>query len=155
MLKFKTFIFAFLLVGTISSCKKAAYNPDEQLVKDDAIIKDFISQNSIPAIKHSSGLYYQIINPGSGTPISVQNNVFVTYEGKLLNGKVFDKSASTVELPLSRVILGWQIGIPLIRKGGKIRLIVPSVLAYRNESPSRDIPENSILDFTVDLINAQ
>jgi len=144
----------FLVVGAISSCKKDSYDPEKQAAVDDGLIKDFIAKNSIAAVKHSSGLYYQIINPGSGALVSVSNTVSVGYEGRLLNGNIFDKSAQ-ISFPLSNVITGWQIGIPLIKRGGKIRLIIPSVLAYGNKSPSTDIPKNSVLDFTVDLINVQ
>jgi len=144
----------FLVVGAISSCKKDSYDPEKQAAVDDGLIKDFIAKNSIAAVKHSSGLYYQIINPGSGALVSVSNTVSVGYEGRLLNGNIFDKSPQ-ISFPLSNVITGWQIGIPLIKRGGKIRLIIPSVLAYGNKSPSTDIPKNSVLDFTVDLINVQ
>ena len=155
MFKKKIFLALFLVVGAFSSCKRDSYDPDKQLVIDDSLIKEFIAKNSIVAVKHSSGIYYQVINPGSGAAISVANTVSVTYEGRLLSGSVFDKSTSAINFPLTRVIMGWQIGIPLVKTGGKIRLIIPSVLAYGNESPGAGIPKNSVLDFTVDLISAQ
>ena len=154
MLKTRILLGLFLIVGVLSSCKKD-FDPEEQAKKDDALIVDFIAKNSIVAVKHSSGIYYQKIVDGSGADVTVSNTVYVTYEGKLLNGSVFDKSTSTINFPLNRVIAGWQIGIPLIKKGGKIRLIIPSALAYGNTSPGPGIPENAVLDFTVDLIDVQ
>jgi len=154
MLKTKILLGLFLLVGAFSSCKKEL-SPEKQAAKDDSLIVDFIAKNSILATKHSSGIYYQVITPGAGTLVSVNNTVYVTYEGKLLNGSVFDKSTSTINFPLSNVIAGWQIGIPLIKKGGKIRLIIPSGLAYGNQSPGDGIPKNSVLDFTVELIDVR
>lgn len=156
MFKNKILLGLFLIVGAFSSCKKDTYNAEEQLKIDDKLIVDFIAKNGIPAIKHSSGLYYQILAPGTGsTTFMSSTNVSVNYEGRLLNGAIFDKPTTTAIFPLGNLILGWQIGIPLIQKGGKIRLIVPSTLAYRNTSPGAGIPANSVLDFTIDLINAQ
>lgn len=145
----------FLALGAFSSCKKEDYNPEKQLAVDDALIKDFIAKNSIVALKHSSGIYYQIIAPGTGNVnYTGATQVTVNYEGKLLSGSVFDKSTAAVTFSLGQLISGWQIGIPLIQKGGKIRLIIPSTLAYMNQARV-GIPANSVLDFTIELTNAQ
>jgi FKBP-type peptidyl-prolyl cis-trans isomerase FkpA len=156
MLKTKVFLALLLIVAVVSSCKKDKYNADTQLTIDDALIVDFLAKNSIIAVKHSSGIYYQIITPGSGSvSFSKSTNVVVNYQGRLLDGTPFDQSAAPVSFTLGNLIPGWQIGIPLIQKGGKIRLIIPSTLGYKNESPSSRIPKNAVLDFTIDLINAQ
>ena len=155
MLKTKILLVLLLAVGAFSSCKKENYDPEKQLAVDDALIKDFIAKNSIVAIKHSSGVYYQIITPGAGNVnYTGATQVTVNYEGRLLNGSVFDKSTTSATFSLGGLIAGWQIGIPLIQKGGKIRLLIPSTLAYMNQVRT-GIPENSVLDFTIDLINAQ
>lgn len=156
MLKTRMMIGLFLIVGAFSACKKDSYDAEKQAKVDDGLIVDFIAKNSIVAVKHSSGLYYQILTPGTGnTTFTGSTNVTVNYEGKLLNGNVFDKSSAAATFPLGNLIQGWQIGIPLIQKGGRIRLIIPSALAYGNTSPSSAIPANSVLDFTIDLISAQ
>ena len=154
MFKARIFIALFLVVGVISACKKEL-SPEKQAEKDDKIISEFISKNSILATKHSSGVYYQIISEGSGARPTLSNEVVVTYKGALLNGNVFDESKSAVTFPLNGLIVGWQIGIPLVKKGGSIRLIVPSGLAYGNSSPGAGIPENAVLDFTIDLIDVK
>lgn len=153
MLKTKFFLILFLCVGVLSSCKKD-YDADKQSRIDDAAIVDFMAKNSIVAVKDPSGLYYQILAQGSGNDITVSNTVSVNYEGRLLSGSVFDKSTSTVAFPLSNLILGWQKGIPHIKKGGKIRLLIPSGLGYKNEART-GIPANSVLDFTVEVVNVQ
>ena len=156
MVKNKILLGLLFRVSVFASCKKDVFNAEEQMKIDDKLIVDFVAKNSIPAIKHSSGLYYQILTPGTGNfTFTGAARVSVNYEGKLLNGKVFDKSNSTVTFNLGNLIRGWQIGIPLIQKGGKIRLIIPSNLAYQNTSPSSAIPPNSVLDFTIELINVQ
>ncbi len=153
MLKKKFFLVLLVCVGAFSACKKD-YDADKQAKIDDAAIVDFIAKNGIIAVKHSSGLYYQVMAPGSGNEITVSNTVSVNYEGKLLSGAVFDKSTTTATFALSNLILGWQKGIPLVRKGGKIRLLIPSGLGYKNQ-PRTGIPANSVLDFTVEVVNVQ
>ena len=66
-----------------------------------------------------------------------------------------DRSNPTATFALNRLIVGWQIGVPLIKKGGSIRLIVPSGLAYGSSSPGLGIPKNAVLDFTIDLIDVK
>ena len=155
MLKKKIFLVLFIVVGAFSSCKKESYDSAKQLIIDDGLIKDFIAKNSIVAVKHSSGIYYQILTPGTGNlSYSGSTQVTVNYEGRLLNGSVFDKSSSAVTFSLGGLIQGWQVGIPLIQKGGKIRLLIPSTLAYMNQERV-GIPANSVLDFTIELTNAQ
>ncbi|MES2416725.1 MAG: FKBP-type peptidyl-prolyl cis-trans isomerase [Bacteroidota bacterium] len=156
MLKTKIFLVFFLIAGAFSSCKKDNYDAEQQLAIDDGLIKDFITKNSIAAVKdEDSGIYYQVIASGSGSiNYTAATRVTVNYEGRLLNGSVFDKSSSAKEFTLGKLVQGWQIGLRHIQKGGKIRLLIPSTLGYMNQA-SVGIPENSVLDFTIELINAQ
>lgn len=154
MLKIRILLVLVLIVGAFSSCKKDEYNAGKQAEIDEALIVEYIAKNSIPAVRHESGIYYQIISPGIGNAVFTSStNVSVNYEGYLLNGTLFDKSRAVTTFPLGNLIQGWQIGIPLIQKGGRIRLLVPSGLAYKNTSPSSSIPENAVLDFKIDLID--
>lgn len=132
----------------LSACKK-----DEDVDKQ---ITDYIAQNNITAIKDPSGLYYQIIKPGTGTTnINANSSITITYVGKLLNGNVFDNGGGTQQtFKLGGLIQGWQIGIPKIQKGGEIRLIIPPSLGY-GSSAAGSIPANSVLDFSIQLINVQ
>ena len=128
-----------------------------QLAKDTVVIRKFITDNKIPAIKDASGLFYQIIQPGSGNVTYTTNTqIEAVYTGRLLNGTTFDTSVgkANLKIPLGRVITGWQIGVPLIQKGGKIRLIIPSGYGY-GANATGSIPANSILDFDIELINVQ
>jgi FKBP-type peptidyl-prolyl cis-trans isomerase FkpA len=114
----------------------------------------YAAASGITPTKHVSGLYYQIIDSGMGVTPNINSVVTVNYTGKFLNGTQFDKSVTDVKFPLSGVIEGWIIGIPLIKKGGKIKLIVPSALAYGCTNV-QTIPSNSILYFEVDLKDVQ
>lgn len=157
MLKKKLFVLFLAVVSLSISCKKEDYDPAVQLVKDDQAIQEFIAKNNIPAEKLPSGVYCQIITPGTGSEIITSTSyVSVNYEGRLLNGSVFDKSSSPVTFNLGNLILGWQYGLieSNVKKGARVRLIVPSTLAYMNKQRV-GIPANSPLDFTIDLINVQ
>lgn len=124
---------------------------------EEAQIQSYAAANGITASKHTSGIYYQILEPGSGVTPTVNSTVSVTYTGKLLNGSVFDqRTTSPISFRLSGVIEGWQIGIPLIKKGGKIKLIIPSSYAYAcNSIPDAGIPANAILFFDISLLDVQ
>jgi FKBP-type peptidyl-prolyl cis-trans isomerase FkpA len=141
----------------LSSCLKDDYvDPTVQAENDDATIVKFIADNKISAIKHSSGLYYQITQSGSGNmTYSANTTVTANYTGRLLSGQVFDKSTTQpLSFRLGQVIVGWQIGVPLIKKGGKIRLLIPSGYAYGPQG-SGAIPPNSVLDFDIELVDVQ
>ncbi len=114
----------------------------------------YASANGITATKHSSGLYYQIIEGGTGAWATVNSQVTVSYTGKLLNGNTFDQNSS-YSTALNKLIEGWQIGIPLIKKGGRIKLIIPSSLAYGCNGSGASIPANSVLYFDVSLIDVK
>ncbi|MFD2289187.1 FKBP-type peptidyl-prolyl cis-trans isomerase [Pedobacter petrophilus] len=157
MLKFKYLILFVCFAGCFASCKKneafEAYDPVPQFKADTTAIRAFVKANNINAVKDQSGVFYEIIAPGTGS-ISYTTNTQITadYEGRLLNGNIFDSSKGTpITFSLGRVIPGWQIGIPKIQKGGKIRLIIPSYFGYGNVAQGANIPANSILDFNITL----
>jgi FKBP-type peptidyl-prolyl cis-trans isomerase FkpA len=120
--------------------------------EDDAKMQNYINANGITATKHTSGMYYQIIEPGSGATPTMSSTVKANYTGKFTNNTSFD--GGTASFPLGGVIAGWQIGIPLIKQGGKIKLIIPPYLAYGCYDYS-GIPGNSVLIFDVELLEVQ
>jgi FKBP-type peptidyl-prolyl cis-trans isomerase FkpA len=124
---------------------------------EDAAMQSYITAQGITATKDPSGMYYQIITPGGSTYPSINSKVAVKYAGYLLNGSKFDEMTIAESDPnrywsLSGLIVGWQIGIPKIGKGGKIKMIIPSSLAY-GCSAIGSIPANSILVFDVELVD--
>lgn len=145
----------------LNSCKKDQIDPGDeydaeaQLAADEVLIKAFIAKNSIPAQRHETGVYYQIIAPGEGNiTYNSSTTITVNYTLRDLNGKVIEQSSQPYRNLLSRLIPAWQIGVPLIQKGGKIRLISPSGYAY-GPYASGNLPPNSILDFDIELVDVQ
>lgn len=128
---------------------------ESQLQKDIAAIDAYLADNNIQATKHSSGLRYRIQSQGDGASPTLCQKIMITYVGqKMSDGEVFDKTDfnDVAVFRLSELILGWQVGLPLIEEGGKIVLYVPSQMAY-GSSGSGSIPPNSNLIFTIELKN--
>lgn len=102
----------------------------------------------------ASGLQYKVLEAGEGDSPKETDIVKVTYEGKLLDGKVFDSTekhgGKPVEFPLNQVIPGWTEGVQLMKKGAKYEFYIPSDLAY-GENGAPGIEPNSTLIFTVEL----
>lgn len=150
-------MFLFIAAAAFAGCKKDSYDVEKQAAIDETLIVNYLAKNNIVATRHVSGVYYQIISPGTGAiQYTANTSILAHYQGMLLDGTIFETTAgkSPVQFTLGGVIAGWQIGIPLIQKGGEIRLIIPSVLAYQN-TPKGSIPANSILDFKIELVNVQ
>lgn len=130
----------------------------DQSIEDEALILDYLSDNNLTAEVTAEGIYYIIEDEGTGTRPVISDRVEVHYEGRLLDGTVFDSSYDrneTATFGLNQVIRGWQIGIPLFKEGGKGKLLIPSAYAYGNSSPSNLIPRNSVLIFDVELIDVK
>ncbi len=148
-------VLASALMLTMAGCGKDETGcSNVKPADEEAQMLAFASANGITAVKHSSGMYYQVITQGSGATPNVNSTVTVNYTGTLLNGTVFDKSSAPVSFKLSQVIEGWIVGIPLINKGGKIKMIIPSSLAYGCNG-ARTIAPNAVLYFEVDLVDVQ
>lgn len=124
-------------------------DPEKIAERDREKILKYIRENDIDAIEHESGVFYQITREGTGAHPTINSMVKITYTGKLLDGKVFDSGYSWSTY-LRNTILGWQIGIPLFKRGGAGILIVPSGLGY-GEWPRANIPGNSVLVFEIEL----
>jgi FKBP-type peptidyl-prolyl cis-trans isomerase FkpA len=125
-------------------------------------VQAYLTANSLTATQHSSGFFYNISVPGSGSNATPCSIVTVKYTGRLTNGTIFDSftAATGTTFQIGQLIAGWQKGIPLIQKGGKIRLYIPPTLGY-GASPVFDnignisIPANSILIFDIELLEVQ
>lgn len=157
MNKIKHLFLLVCIAGCFAACKKDStedFDPEVQFQADTTAIRAYIKANNIPALKDASGVFYQVIAPGTGTvPVVATSTVTIAYQGKLLNGTVFDSSASFQSV-LNRLITGWVIGLPYIKKGGQIRLIIPSYFGYGHNAIGV-IPADSNLDFTITLNDVQ
>ena len=137
------------MLVVIFACEKD--DDKSQAEIDDEIINEYLNTNGLSATKDESGLYYIITKEGTGGHPNLSHTVVVDYKGYLTDGTVFDQSAHAVEFPLSQLIIGWQIGINLLKPGGKGTFFIPSDLGY-GSSQVGDILPNSVLIFEVELV---
>ena len=119
--------------------------------------KDFLAANAKKpgVITTASGLQYQVIKEGTGATPTASSEVKVDYEGKLIDGTVFDSSIKRGEplaFGLSQVIPGWTEGLQLMKEGAHYRFFIPAELAYGEAGAGETIPPNSALIFDVILI---
>lgn len=122
-----------------------------QVALDEKLIQAFLVRNNLTASRDDSGVYYIINAAGAGKEINIGSTVYPLYTGRLLTGTQFETSAdTTVSLSLRSVIPGWQVGLPKIKEGGKIRLFIPSGLAY-GLTGKDSIKMNSVLDFDIEV----
>jgi FKBP-type peptidyl-prolyl cis-trans isomerase FkpA len=120
-------------------------------------LSNYLSTNSITnATKYTNGMYYQIITQGSGSSPNLCSQLTVNYTGQLTNGNTFD-SQTGIKLTLGALIEGWKTGLPLIQKGGHIKLYIPPSLGYGSadvkDGSTVIIPANSILIFDISLMD--
>ncbi|MFG1498597.1 FKBP-type peptidyl-prolyl cis-trans isomerase [Halobacteriovorax sp. XZX-3] len=116
-------------------------------------LEEFVAKEG--AKKTESGLAYKIIEAGSAKKPTETDTVKVHYKGTLRDGTEFDSSYKRnkpIEFPLNRVIKGWTEGMQLIGEGGKIKLVIPSELAYGDQGAPPSIPGGATLTFEVELI---
>jgi FKBP-type peptidyl-prolyl cis-trans isomerase FkpA len=152
-------VLGMLFSGCLKSDKGCPYKESGTVapVSEQQQVEAYLSANNITAVKHSSGLYYQIVAQGSGAAPQLCSAISVGYTGKLTNGDTFDQQ-NLITFDLGRVIVGWQKGLPLIQKGGHIRLYIPPSLGYgaydiKNNMGTVIIPANSILIFDVEMFD--
>lgn len=117
----------------------------------------FLAENANKTGIHvlDNGLQYSIEQPGSGTSPHLTDTVQVMYEGRLIDGTVFDSSYARkqpAEFRVDQVIAGWQAALQKMSPGAKWILYIPSDLAYGAQGVPGAIPPNSVLIFTVELL---
>lgn len=136
--------------------KKLAEISNKAKSEGDKFRADFASQKEVK--KTASGLLYRINEIGKGDKIQATDTVKVHYTGKLVNGTVFDSSVKRgqpVEFKLSQVIKGWTEGLQLVKKGGKITLVIPPELAYGEQGAGPLITPNATLHFEVEVLDVK
>ncbi len=153
----KNYLLFGILAITISfvSCKKK----DDPAEKEREEREAYLSEHNITTAPTESGLYYIETLSGTGRQAVAGNTVKVHYEGRLLDGTIFDSSYDRVKpfefiLGDRKVIQGWDEGIAYMKEGGKATLIIPSELGYGARGTG-SIPGYSTLTFDVELIDVQ
>ena len=103
----------------------------------------------------ASGLQYEVLTEGNGKKPKATDTVRCHYEGRLIDGTVFDSSYKRnqpADFGLNQVIAGWTEGVQLMGEGAKYRFYIPYLLAYGEGGAGDMIPPFSTLIFDVELI---
>jgi FKBP-type peptidyl-prolyl cis-trans isomerase FklB len=118
--------------------------------------EQFLKENAEKegVIQTETGLQYKVIKEGTGKQPAGTDKVRVHYEGRLIDGTIFDSSyerKEPAEFVVLRVIKGWTEGLQLMKEGGEYELYIPSQLGY-GERGSGQIKPYSALIFKVELL---
>lgn len=128
-----------------------------QAIADKQLIASAVAAKQMDTTGSIDGVYYAILKEGTGKQVALTDTVTVFYKGSLLaDGSVFDQTKEKpATFPLNRLIKGWQLAVPLCKVGGKIRILIPSGLAYGIRTRSMAIPPNQVLVFDVEVVAAK
>jgi FKBP-type peptidyl-prolyl cis-trans isomerase len=105
-----------------------------------------------------SGLQYKVLKAGKGAQPTLTSEVKVHYEGKLIDGTVFDSSikrGEPTEFPVGGVIPGWTEALQRMKVGDKWQVFIPPNLAYGERGQGGDIGPNQLLIFEVELLDVK
>jgi FKBP-type peptidyl-prolyl cis-trans isomerase FkpA len=155
------------LAGKKSAVDVTAYEPkvqefakarvtaagDARKAKEAGQIATYATQKG--AVKSDSGLIYIPVKEGTGAQPKASDKVKVNYEGKLMDGTVFDSSykrGQPIEFPLNGVIPCWTEGVQKMKVGGEATLVCPPSIAYGERGAPGAIPPNAALVFKVELL---
>jgi FKBP-type peptidyl-prolyl cis-trans isomerase FkpA len=134
--------------------KRAAAGADDAKKKGQEFADNVAKQSG--ATKAASGVVIRTISPGSGGSPAATDVVKVHYEGKLVDGTVFDSSikrGEPAEFPLNGVVPCWSEALQKMKKGEKSQVVCPSSLAYGDRGSPPDIPPGATLSFEVELLD--
>ncbi|MFY0594096.1 FKBP-type peptidyl-prolyl cis-trans isomerase [Roseivirga sp.] len=143
----------------------------EQLEKDEELIQEYIVNNNLETTRTDEGLHYVTLQEGNGQFPKLGDKVSVNYTLTRLDGTVLDTSREDVarannqysdrrtyvpyefEIGTQGIIEGWNLGVPKFSKGGRGKLIVPSVFGYGVQGKGAEVPPNTVLVFDIELVD--
>lgn len=143
-----------LLSLLIVSC--TSYS-EEDLARFDQTIREYLDSTNVTMDKTEDGLYYNIIDEGEGDEyIRFNDQVVFAYKGYHLNGNSFQvvHENDPLTFKVGQLIIGWQDALMMLKKGGKIEIIIPPQLAY-GEKQTDLIPQHSILRYELSVLDVK
>lgn len=151
-------------VAKAYSIRKQAINK-KVLVKENKVLDEYFKKSKIfSSITTKSGVRVRITKPGAGPALTTKDNIKLYYKGRKLNGDIFDTNMNgdfghpeLMELDLGKkgaVIIGWEEGLLLFRKGAKGEMYIPSPAAY-GRGGNGAIGPNEILIFDIEIVDVK
>lgn len=166
-------LFPTLLLGlclfSSTSCQESssnAANPQSHSTIDSlnqanlAAGETFLAQKSKEAGVSSlgGGILYKELRAGTGNSPTQQSTVLVDYEGRLIDGSIFDSSyqrGQAASFPVGGVITGWQVVLKAMKPGSIWEVYLPHHMAYGEQGSGSNIPPYSTLIFKIELKEVQ
>lgn len=133
--------------------KKATEDAQQAIADGKVFLENNGKREGVVTTK--SGLQYEVLTEGTGRSPKATDKVRCHYEGRLINGEVFDSSYQRnqpADFGLNQVIAGWTEGVQLMKEGAKYRFFIPYLLGYGEQGAGSAIPPFSTLIFDVELI---
>ena len=150
------------MMNAISTVQKQIMSKQEADRKEKGLAnikegEEYLSKNAKkPGVKTlENGIQYKVIESGQGKSPTENDTIFAHYEGKFINGEVFDSSydrGTPLKFVMSNVIKGWGEVLKIMKPGDKWEVVIPSDLAYREKGAGERIGPNKTLVFTIELI---
>lgn len=147
----KALLLLLLTSLLVVSCR--TYSEDDKNQFDEKI-EAYLKKKKIQCERSDSGLYYKILEQGSGKKIQLKDKVSFTYKGTFLNGKTFDERVEPLEFQVEELIGAWQEAMLFLNEGGKAFLVTPPQLGYGTHKLN-DIPPNSILVYELEVLSVK
>jgi FKBP-type peptidyl-prolyl cis-trans isomerase FkpA len=154
----------FLFIGfcVFAACGKGSDNTGSvsctglEPAVDSPALLNFAKAHGIGPLKDTAGLYYQVVSQGTGAAPTLSSTIFVTYTATLMDSTIFDSTTNAAKtgFKLGGLITGWQMAMPKIQTGGRIKMLIPSKYAYGCLG-SGIVPPNTPLFFDVTLVSIQ
>ena len=129
----------------------------QQYEKEVKLLRKAIADGKTDVTKDTAGIFYKIIDAGNGKPVNVNDTVTVKYQLRIFGTtEIIDQATDKpATFPLNRLIKAWQIAVPLVKTGGKLKIIIPSGFAYSIRTRAPKIPPNSILEFDIEVLETK
>lgn len=117
--------------------------------------EEFLAKNAkAPDVKSlPNGLQYKVLKEGTGPMPAPANTVTVSYEGRLIDGTIFDQNSNFTTRVTGRTIRGWSEVLPLMKVGAKWEVTIPADLAYGTRGAPPKIGPDAVLVFDMELLS--
>lgn len=130
---------------------------DAQYKREKEQIENAVAEGKSEKLTYKDGIYYAMMREGTGKQVSLTDSIVVLVNGYQFHNKAvfWQQLDKPITFPLSRLIKGFQLGLPMCRVGGKIKLVIQSLYAYNIATSSPLFYPNSTLVFEVELLDVK
>jgi FKBP-type peptidyl-prolyl cis-trans isomerase FkpA len=146
---------SLLFFGCLKTNNPTSTCSDVDPAEEATTIRGYCISKGIDYTVDSSGIYYQVIDPGTSPQPTTSSTITTAYIGQFLSGNVLDSNLHGYTISLNQLIPAWQIGLQKIGKGGRIKMVAPSSLCYGCYGVPSRVPANSILYFDITLLDVK